>query len=165
MVVSIPILPGALLVSLAGTMMVVDHPQRLVATIVAPALLALLGPNVNRWRIGKPEATDSPRVMTFVDAALRRPVVATVVIGGIVLVLAAPAFGLKTGPPSTEQLPEQQRRARGLRRRPEGDRARLRSAVRRRRRDRRRDDDRTRPPRRSWPSGSARSPKTRRCRP
>ncbi len=42
---------------------------------------------------------------------------------------------------------EQQRRAPGLRHRPEGDRAWLRSALRRRRRDRRRDDDRTRPPR------------------
>jgi putative drug exporter of the RND superfamily len=44
--------------------------------------------------------------MTFVDVALKRPVFATVIIGGIVLVLAAPAFGLKTGPPSTEQLPQ-----------------------------------------------------------
>ena len=44
-------------------------------------------------------------VMTFVDAALRRPILAAVLIGGIVLVLAAPAIGLKTGPPSTEQLP------------------------------------------------------------
>jgi RND superfamily putative drug exporter len=43
--------------------------------------------------------------MTFVDAALRRPVAATLVIGGIVLILAVPALGLKTGPPSTEQLP------------------------------------------------------------
>src|SRR5262249_45802645 len=40
-----------------------------------------------------------------VDAALRRPIFAAVVIGGIVLVLAGPVIGLKTGPPSTEQLP------------------------------------------------------------
>ena len=49
MVVSIPILPGALLVSLAGTLMVVVILSVSVSTIVAPALLALLGPNVNRW--------------------------------------------------------------------------------------------------------------------
>ena len=105
MVVAIPILPGALLVSLAGTLMVVVIISVSVATIVAPALLALLGSNVNRWRIGKSSATDRSAVMTFVDAALRRPIAAAAVIGGIVLVLATPAIGLKTGPPSTEQLP------------------------------------------------------------
>jgi putative drug exporter of the RND superfamily len=106
MVVSIPILPGALLVSLAGTLIVVVIISVSVATIVAPALLALLGPNVNRWQIGRGDATDRTAVMTFVDAALRRPVLAAVLIGGIVLVLATPALGLKTGPPSTEQLPK-----------------------------------------------------------
>jgi putative drug exporter of the RND superfamily len=105
MVVSVPILPGALLVSLAGTLMVVVILSVTVSTVVAPALLALLGPNLNRWQIGKSDATDRSAVMTFVDAALRRPVLATVLIGGIVLILAVPAFGLKTGPPSTEQLP------------------------------------------------------------
>jgi RND superfamily putative drug exporter len=105
MVVSIPILPGALLVSLAGTLIVVVIISVSVATIVAPALLALLGPNVNRWQIGRGDATDRTAVMTFVDAALRRPVLAAVLIGGIVLILATPALGLKTGPPSTEQLP------------------------------------------------------------
>jgi putative drug exporter of the RND superfamily len=106
MVVSVPILPGALLVSLAVTMMVVIILSVTVSTVVAPALLALLGPNVNRWTIGSSGETGVAAVMNFVDAALRRPVFATVVIGGIVLVLAAPAFGLKTGPPSTEQLPQ-----------------------------------------------------------
>ena len=106
MVVSVPILPGALLVSLAVTMMVVIILSVTVSTVVAPALLALLGPNVNRWTIGSSTETGVAAVMNFVDAALRRPVFATVVIGGIVLVLAAPAFGLKTGPPSTEQLPQ-----------------------------------------------------------
>ena len=52
MVVAVPILPGALLVSLAGTLMVVVILSVIVATVVAPALLALLGPNVDRWRIG-----------------------------------------------------------------------------------------------------------------
>jgi putative drug exporter of the RND superfamily len=105
MVVAIPILPGALLVSLAGTLMVVVIMSVSVATVVAPALLALLGRNVDRWRIGRGAATDRSAVMTFVDAALRRPVAAAAVIGGIVLILATPAIGLKTGPPSTEQLP------------------------------------------------------------
>ncbi len=105
MVVAVPILPGALLVSLAGTMMVVVIISVTVATVVAPALLALLGNNVNRWRIGRAVATDRSAVMTFVDAALRRPKFAAFVIGGIVLILAGPVVGLKTGPPSTQQLP------------------------------------------------------------
>jgi putative drug exporter of the RND superfamily len=105
MVVSVPILPGALLVSLAVTMMVVIILSVSVATVVAPALMALLGSNVNRWRIGRAGAAERSAVMTFVDAALRRPVAAAAVIGGIVLILAVPAIGLKTGPPSTEQLP------------------------------------------------------------
>jgi RND superfamily putative drug exporter len=106
MVVSVPILPGALLVSLAVTMMVVIILSVSVSTIVAPALLAMLGQNVNRWTVGDPEATGVTGVMTFVDAALRRPVLATAVIGGITIILAVPALGLKTGPPSTEQLPK-----------------------------------------------------------
>ena len=42
--------------------------------------------------------------MTLVGAALRKPAVAAALIGGLLLVLAAPALGLKTGPPDPEQL-------------------------------------------------------------
>ncbi len=74
--------------------------------MVAPALLALLGKNVNRWRIGSSDATGRSAVMTFVNAALRRPVLATILSSAASSSSSpAPAFGLKTGPPSTEQLP------------------------------------------------------------
>ena len=43
--------------------------------------------------------------MTLVRAALSRPLVAALLIGAVVIVLAAPALALKTGPPSAEQLP------------------------------------------------------------
>ncbi len=43
--------------------------------------------------------------MAAVGAALARPRLAAAVIGGVVLILAAPAVALKTGPPSTNQLP------------------------------------------------------------
>jgi putative drug exporter of the RND superfamily len=104
MFVSIFILPGALLISLAGTVIVVVVISVIVATLVAPPLLALVGPNIDRWRIG-PAPGGRSRLMTMVNACLRRPVLAAAVIGGVVLLLAAPAIGLKTGPPSTEQLP------------------------------------------------------------
>ena len=104
MFVSIFILPGALLVSLAGTVIVVVILSVSVATLVAPALLMLIGHNIDRWRIGKPAAGRS-RLMRYVDGALRRPMLAAALIGGIVLLLVTPAVALKTGPPSTEQLP------------------------------------------------------------
>jgi RND superfamily putative drug exporter len=104
MLVSIFILPGSLLASLAGTLAMVVVLTVVIATVVGPAVLTLLGPNVDRWRIGA-AANGRSRLMTLVSAALRRPVLVSVVIGAVVLVLAAPAIGLKTGPPSPEQLP------------------------------------------------------------
>jgi RND superfamily putative drug exporter len=98
------VMPGALLLSLAGAAIVVVAISVIVAALVGPALLIVLGDNVNRWRIGG--AADGRGLMTLVRGALSRPLAATLLIGGIVLVLAAPALALKTGPPSAEQLPE-----------------------------------------------------------
>ncbi len=107
MVVSMFILPGSLLASLAGTVCMVVALSVVVAIVAGPATLALLGPNVDRWRLGRSApAGGRSRLMTMVGAALRRPALATAIIGGVLLVLAAPAIGLKTGPPSPEQLPE-----------------------------------------------------------
>ncbi|HEY2715957.1 MAG TPA: MMPL family transporter [Solirubrobacterales bacterium] len=103
MLVSLFILPGSLLISLAGTLAMVVVLSVAVATIVGPAILTLLGPNVDRWRIG-PAPNGRSRLMAFVTAALRRPAAAAILIGAVLLALAAPALGLKTGPPSPEQL-------------------------------------------------------------
>jgi RND superfamily putative drug exporter len=104
MLVSLLILPGSLLVSLAGTVAMVVVLSVSVATLVGPAILTLVGQNVNRWRIGTPASAERSAVIRFVTAALRRPLVAALVIGAILLALAAPAVGLKLGPPSPEQL-------------------------------------------------------------
>jgi RND superfamily putative drug exporter len=104
MIVSLFILPGALLASLAGTVCMVVILSIAVATIVGPAILTLAGPRVNLWRIGGAPKDGRTRLMATVTAALRRPLVAALLIGGVLLVLAAPAIGLKTGPPSPEQL-------------------------------------------------------------
>jgi RND superfamily putative drug exporter len=106
MLVSLFILPGSLLASLAGTVMMVVLLSVAVATIVGPALLVLIGPNVDRWRIGAAPREGSSRLMRTVNAALKRPALAAVVIGGVLLLLAAPAIALKTGPPSPDQLAE-----------------------------------------------------------
>ena len=52
MLVSIFVVPGPLLASLAGTVAMVVVLSVGVATLVGPALLVLVGPNINRWRIG-----------------------------------------------------------------------------------------------------------------
>jgi RND superfamily putative drug exporter len=106
MLVSLLILPGSLLVSLAGTVAMVVVLSVTVATLVGPAILTLLGPNVDRWRVGSKAAAERSAVMRFVNAALRRPLPAALVIGAILLALAGPAIGLKLGPPSPEQLPK-----------------------------------------------------------
>lgn len=103
MLVSLFILPGSLLVSLAGTLAMVVVLSVAVATIVGPAILTLVGANVDRWRIG-PAPDGRSRLIAFVGAALRRPLLAALVISAVLLALAAPVLGLKTGPPSPEQL-------------------------------------------------------------
>ena len=106
MIVSLFILPGSLLASLAGTVCMVVILSVTVATVAGPAILTLLGPNVDRWRLGATApAGGRSRLMVLVGAALRKPALAAVLIGGLLLLLATPAVGLKTGPPSTEQLP------------------------------------------------------------
>ena len=106
MIVSLFILPGSLLASLAGTVCMVVILSVTVATVAGPAILTLVGPNVDRWRLGATApAGGRSRLMVLVGAALRKPALAAVLIGGLLLLLATPAVGLKTGPPSTEQLP------------------------------------------------------------
>jgi putative drug exporter of the RND superfamily len=106
MLVSLLVLPGSLLVSLAGTVAMVVVLSVLVATLAGPAVLTLVGANLDRWRIGSPKTAERSGVMVFVNAALRRPLFAAVLIGGVLLALAGPAIGLKLGPPSPAQLPK-----------------------------------------------------------
>jgi RND superfamily putative drug exporter len=104
MIVAMFIVPGSLLASLAGTLAMVVILSVLVATVAGPALLVLLGHNVDRWRIGREPDAARSRLMILVGGALKRPVAVSALIGGLVLVLAVPAVALKTGPPSPEQL-------------------------------------------------------------
>ncbi len=103
MAVILWIMPGSLFLSLAGTATLVTAISVVIATVVAPPLLYLLGPNVNRWQIGS--RSNGTRLMTVVNAALARPKLAAGVIGGVLIALALPVVALKTGPPSASQLP------------------------------------------------------------
>ncbi len=106
MTVAFFIVPGSLLASLAATVALVVVLSVIVATVAGPAVLTLLGPNVDRWRIGRARANGESGLMAVVSAALRRPAPVAIVIGVVVLVLAAPSAALKTGPPSQSQLPK-----------------------------------------------------------
>jgi RND superfamily putative drug exporter len=99
------VLPGSLLVSLAGTVIMVTALSALVALIGGPALLYLLGNRIDLWRIGG-KSEGRSRLMAVVNGALRNPGVATFLIGSFLLLLALPMINLKTGPPSPEQLPQ-----------------------------------------------------------
>jgi RND superfamily putative drug exporter len=105
MIVALFVVPGALLASLAGTLALVVVLTVAVATFIGPPILVLLGPNIDRWRIGPAPNGERSRLMKIVSAALRRPAPVAALIGAVVLLLAAPALALKTGPFSIGQLP------------------------------------------------------------
>ena len=78
---------------------------------VLPALLSKLGDGVDRLRvphIGRRHGSGSEgRVWgAIVDRVLRRPVLSIVVAGGLLLALAAPAFGLRLVQPGPNTFPQ-----------------------------------------------------------
>ena len=103
MLVALFVVPGSLLASLAGTVAMVVAISVLVSTLLLPALLAILGPKIDRWRIG-PAPNGRSRLTAFLNAALRRPAPVAALIGAVLLLLAAPALALRTGSPGPEQL-------------------------------------------------------------
>jgi putative drug exporter of the RND superfamily len=104
MVVILIVMPGNLFLSLAGTAILTTAVSVAISSLAAPPLLCLLGPNVDRWHLGA--GNGGTALMAAVGAALSRPKLAVGLIGGVLVLLALPVLGLKTGPPSAEQLPE-----------------------------------------------------------
>jgi RND superfamily putative drug exporter len=105
MAVSIFLLPGSMLLSLCGTAIAVTAISVAASLYLAPALLVLVGPNIDRWCLGRSTAASHALLHRFLGAALRRPAPVAIVISAALLVLAAPALALKSGPPSASQLP------------------------------------------------------------
>ncbi len=78
---------------------------------VLPALLSKLGDRVDRLRVphirGLRRGTGEGRFWgAIVDGVLRRPVLAVVVSGGLLLALAAPAIGLRMVQPGPDTFPQ-----------------------------------------------------------
>ena len=113
MLVAFFIVPGSLLASLAATVALVVVLSVLVATSPARALLALLGPNLDRWRIGARPPPRSARGLMALRH--RRPAPP----GSRSRSRSAPsssssprpALALKTGPPSPTSCPRTTRPA------------------------------------------------------
>jgi RND superfamily putative drug exporter len=105
MIVSVFVLPGSLLLSLAGTAIMVTAISVTTSIFLAPALLSLLGHNVDRWRLTRQKPEHHNTLHSLLQTALRRPAPIAIAISGALLVLAAPAVAIKTGPPSAKQLP------------------------------------------------------------
>jgi len=105
MIVSVFVLPGTLLLSLAGTAILVTAVSLVTSIYLAPPLLSLLGPRVNAFSIGRRGRESHNTLHALLSAALKRPAPIAIAISGLLLILAAPAVAIKTGPPSAAQLP------------------------------------------------------------
>ena len=105
MTVSVFVLPGSLLLSLAGTAIMVTAISLITSIYLAPPLLSLLGHNVNRWHLSRSGPETHNTLHTLLQTALRRPAPVAIAISAGLLLLAAPAVAIKTGPPSAKQLP------------------------------------------------------------
>jgi putative drug exporter of the RND superfamily len=105
MIVALMVVPGALLASLAATLALVVTLTVSIAYAAGPSILVLVGPNIDRWRVGPAPNGERSRLMAIVSAALKRPAPVAIAIGVLVLILASPAIALKTGPFSLGELP------------------------------------------------------------
>src|SRR3954452_1228825 len=77
---------------------------------VLPAILAAFGDRINKGRIPllrrRSEARDSRVWGWLVDRVMRRPVVAIVLAGGLLVALSIPALGMQTKLPGNNDLPQ-----------------------------------------------------------
>lgn len=97
--------PGDILVSAATGVLVAVVLSTVTAIVIVPAVLSLLGTNINRGKIGS-VGLESRRLAGLARWAMARPV--PVVTGFLVLLLAlaVPATGLKSDPSNVRLLPE-----------------------------------------------------------
>ena len=102
------IVPVRAVQSMAAASMLVVAVAVLAAATLLPALLHLLGPNVDRWRVPF-VGTGNPGGGAFwhrvTGAVMRRPVASFVAAAVVLLVMASPVFDLRTANTSLAQLP------------------------------------------------------------
>ncbi len=97
-------LPVLRSVAIGGVLVVVS--ALLGALLVLPALLAFLGPNVNRWPIGRKreEGTPSPFWLHVGEFSMRHPVATVIGCLVVLAIFAAPVLRMKSAMPDSGAL-------------------------------------------------------------
>jgi putative drug exporter of the RND superfamily len=103
MLTALALAPGSLLVSSSLGLLVATIVAVSVALLLMPALLMVLGTNVNRWQFGGARGP-SPWV-AVAERALKRPGAAAFFVLLPLLLLSVPVLGMDTGPPNLANLP------------------------------------------------------------
>ncbi len=97
------IAPGDLLSSVAAGVMVSALLSVLLAISLLPALIRVVAPHLERWRL--PSLGHGGRLLGLASALVARPWIAIPLIVGAMVAIAAPAGALTIGPPDARQLP------------------------------------------------------------
>jgi len=108
MALALAMSPGAVLFSIAAGVVIAAALSLVAAATVVPAALTLVGPSIERWRIGGAR-TQSRFLTRAAGGAMRHaPVVVPATIL-LLLALAVPALGMRTSPPVLSQIPQGKR--------------------------------------------------------
>jgi RND superfamily putative drug exporter len=96
--------PGSVMVSIAGAVVVAVAVSLLSAMTMVPAVLAIAGKQIDRWRIFD-RSSRSPLPLRIADAAMARPLQSALAAFVGVLALGLPALAIASRPPNLLQLP------------------------------------------------------------
>jgi RND superfamily putative drug exporter len=115
------LVPSNVMKSLALGAIAVGIVSVVAALTLLPAVLGVLGDRVNALRVpwlgrnvGRQSADEGRFWGAVVGSVMRRPIVSLVVFAGLLLALAAPAFGLRLGASGVSTLPDRLEAKRGF---------------------------------------------------
>jgi RND superfamily putative drug exporter len=110
MAVSVVVLPPGVLFSAAVGALVTTMVSLTIALLVLPAVLALMGPNINKWPVGRKRREGTPRgLLGRVLSRRPAPLIAVVPVIVVLLLIALPATNLEAHAPGPELLPADNR--------------------------------------------------------
>ncbi len=104
MLATLWVAPGDMMVSATAGVLGAAVIAMFASATLLPALLSLLAPYLERWRIGR--KSPKAQVGTLVKRLIKRPVLTTVAVLVPLLILSSPAIGLDVGAPAATALPE-----------------------------------------------------------
>ena len=105
MAVALLLSPGTVLLSAAAGVIAVTTLSVLAAVTFVPPLLLLLGPNLERWRLGRRPAGGPGLASRWSERMTARPGLAALLCLLGLLVLTLPVLGLSAAPPDVPLLP------------------------------------------------------------